>query len=52
MIVDAARMDAYVRALREAIKPGSVVVDLGSGPGLFALIACALGVRAGSSPIG
>ena len=45
MIADAARMDAYVRALRQAIKPGSVVVDLGSGPGLFALIACQLGAR-------
>src|SRR5688572_27173656 len=45
MIVDAARMDAYVRALRKAIRPGAVVVDLGCGPGLFALIACQLGAR-------
>jgi type I protein arginine methyltransferase len=45
MIVDRGRMDAYVRALRQAIKPGAVVVDLGCGPGLFALIACQLGAR-------
>jgi protein arginine N-methyltransferase 1 len=45
MIVDRARMDAYVGALRRAIRPGSVVIDLGSGPGLFALIACQLGAR-------
>jgi protein arginine N-methyltransferase 1 len=45
MIVDQARMDAYVHALRQAIRPGSVVVDLGCGPGLFALVACELGAR-------
>lgn len=45
MIADAPRMDAYVSALRQAVKPGSVVVDLGSGPGLFALLACQMGAR-------
>jgi Arginine methyltransferase oligomerization subdomain/Ribosomal protein L11 methyltransferase (PrmA) len=45
MIADGPRIDAYVSALRQAVKPGSVVVDLGSGPGLFALIACQLGAR-------
>ena len=45
MIADAPRMDAYVRALRQTVKPGSVVVDLGCGPGMFALIACQLGAR-------
>ena len=45
MIADAARTDAYVTALRNAVRPDSVVVDLGSGPGLFALIACRLGAR-------
>ena len=39
MILDRGRMDAYIRALRESVKPGSVVVDLGCGPGLFALMA-------------
>jgi protein arginine N-methyltransferase 1 len=45
MIADAPRMDAYVSALRQAVKPGSVVVDLGSGPGLFALLGCQMGAR-------
>jgi len=45
MVADAPRMEAYVGALRQVVKPGSVVVDLGSGPGLFALLACQLGAR-------
>jgi type I protein arginine methyltransferase len=45
MIADAPRMEAYVGALRQAVKPGSVVIDLGSGPGLFALLACQMGAK-------
>jgi len=45
MIADAPRMDAYVSALLQAIKPDSVVVDLGCGPGFFAIVACRLGAR-------
>ncbi|MFN2493867.1 MAG: 50S ribosomal protein L11 methyltransferase [Pyrinomonadaceae bacterium] len=45
MIADKPRMEAYVKALRQSVKPDSVVVDLGSGPGVFALIACQLGAR-------
>jgi protein arginine N-methyltransferase 1 len=45
MIADTPRMDAYVSALREAIKPDSVVVDLGCGPGFFAILAGRLGAR-------
>jgi len=45
MIADAPRMDAYVTALRRAVKPDSVVIDLGCGPGLFALLACQMGAR-------
>lgn len=45
MIADGPRINAYVAALRQAIRPGSVVIDLGSGPGFFALIACQLGAR-------
>jgi type I protein arginine methyltransferase len=45
MIADAPRMEAYVSALRQAVRPGSVVVDLGSGPGLYALLACQMGAR-------
>jgi type I protein arginine methyltransferase len=43
MISDSVRMDAYTRAMRQAIHPGSVVVDLGTGPGIFALLACQYG---------
>lgn len=45
MIADDLRMRAYVAALRKAIKANSVVLDLGSGPGVFALLACKLGAR-------
>jgi type I protein arginine methyltransferase len=45
MIADAPRIDAYVTALRRAVKPNSVVVDLGCGPGLFAMLACQMGAR-------
>jgi len=45
MIADNVRMDAFVGGLRRAIRPGSVVVDLGTGVGIFALIACRLGAR-------
>lgn len=45
MIVDGPRVEAYVSALRQAIKPDSIVVDLGSGPGFFAIMACWLGAR-------
>lgn len=45
MIADAPRLEAYVSALRQAVTPESVVVDIGSGPGLFALLACQMGAR-------
>jgi type I protein arginine methyltransferase len=45
MLADASRMDAYASALRQAIRPDSVVMDLGCGPGVFALLACKLGAR-------
>jgi len=45
MLADAPRMNAYEAALRHAIKPDSVVMDLGCGPGVFALLACKLSAR-------
>lgn len=45
MIADAPRMDAYAAALRQTVKPDSIVMDLGCGPGVFALLACKLGAR-------
>jgi protein arginine N-methyltransferase 1 len=45
MLADAPRMDAYTAALRRAVRPDSVVLDLGCGPGVFALLACKFGAR-------
>jgi len=45
MIGDRVRMDAYARALRQAVRPGCVVVDLGTGTGIFAVLACRYGAR-------
>jgi len=45
MIADRGRMDAYVKALRQAIKPESVVIDIGTGTGIFALLACQFGAK-------
>ena len=45
MLADASRMDAYTAALRQTVKPDSVVMDLGCGPGVFAMLACKLGAR-------
>jgi protein arginine N-methyltransferase 1 len=45
MIADAQRMEAYAAALRAVVQPDSVVMDLGCGPGVFAVLACKLGAR-------
>jgi type I protein arginine methyltransferase len=45
MIADRVRMSAYAQALRQSVKPGSVVLDIGTGPGIFAILACQLGAR-------
>ncbi|HEV2837421.1 MAG TPA: class I SAM-dependent methyltransferase [Pyrinomonadaceae bacterium] len=45
MLADAPRVDAYAAALRQAVTPDSVVLDLGCGPGVFAMLACQLGAR-------
>ena len=43
MISDRDRVDAYARALQRAVRPGSSVVDIGTGTGMFALLACRFG---------
>jgi protein arginine N-methyltransferase 1 len=43
MISDRIRIDAYKQALRSAIRPGAVVMDIGTGPGVIAVLACQLG---------
>ena len=45
MIADRVRMDAYALALKAAIKPDSVVLDIGTGPGIHALLAAKFGAR-------
>jgi type I protein arginine methyltransferase len=45
MIADHVRMNAYVRALQSAVSPGSFVLELGTGPGLIALLARRQGAR-------
>ena len=45
MLGDTPRLRAYVEALKRSVKPGAVVLDLGCGPGFFALLACQLGAR-------
>jgi protein arginine N-methyltransferase 1 len=45
MFAETPRMNAYVEALRRSVTPDSVVLDLGSGPGVFALLACKFGAR-------
>lgn len=43
MITDRPRMDAYACALRQAVDPGSVVLDIGAGTGIFSLLGCQSG---------
>jgi protein arginine N-methyltransferase 1 len=45
MIGDDARVAKYIEALRSAVKPGSVVLDIGTGTGVLSLVACRLGAR-------
>lgn len=43
MIAEPIRRRAYVEALEEAIRPGCTVLEIGTGPGIFALLAARLG---------
>jgi protein arginine N-methyltransferase 1 len=45
MFSDRLRMDAYSAAIARAVRPNDSVVDLGCGPGIFALLACKAGAR-------
>lgn len=45
MLADAARNDAYDAAIRKAVKPGMIVLDIGTGSGLLAMMAARAGAK-------
>jgi len=45
MTADGLRFAAYADAIQRGVRPGDIVVDLGCGPGLFALLACRAGAK-------
>jgi Arginine methyltransferase oligomerization subdomain/Ribosomal protein L11 methyltransferase (PrmA) len=47
MIGDKLRFSAYAEAIQRAVKPGDIVADIGSGPGILGFLAC----RAGASRV-
>lgn len=45
MVTDPVRTRAFVTALTKAITPDSVILEIGTGTGFFALLACKLGAK-------
>jgi len=43
MVADRVRVDAYAKALSKTVREGAVVVEIGTGPGIFAVLACQVG---------
>lgn len=42
---DSVRLHAFRRAIQQVVRPGDVVVDLGSGTGVMGMLACQAGAR-------
>ena len=45
MVSDEVRVSAYARAIAAVVRPGDVVLDLGCGIGIFAVLAARAGAR-------
>lgn len=45
MLADPVRAPAYLAAVRESVRPGMVVADVGAGPGVLGIYAATLGAR-------
>lgn len=45
MVLDRVRLDAFRRAIEEVVRPGDVVLDVGTGNGLLALLAARAGAK-------
>jgi SAM-dependent methyltransferase len=45
MLADSMRTNAYAHAIQQSVKPGAVVLDIGTGTGIFAMLACQSGAR-------
>jgi predicted RNA methylase len=39
-LVDIPRLESFEHAIREVVRPGDVVLDLGCGTGILGMLAC------------